>query len=463
MRISARTRIFRSMDAHLISKYDRRVARYTSYPTAPHFHAGVDADQYCKWLADIPQDSPLSLYMHIPFCGVLCWYCGCQATVINRYSPVSSYLDNLGRELDLLIDVLGEGRPVSALHWGGGTPNTMNPDDIRGWADRLKQRFLFQEGYDFSIEIDPRLLTREQVDAFGDAGVTRLSFGVQDFDHRVQKAINRIQPYEETKQSVDWFREAGVEKINFDLLYGLPHQTVETIERTVDQAMELRPDRIALFGYAHVPWMRKHQNLIDESVLPGAELRLDMARAAMQRIESHGMVAIGLDHFAQPDDSLTVAQREGRLRRNFQGYTDDPCDVLIGIGASSIGSLPQGYIQNAAEVNDWRAALDAGRLPVVRGIALNQDDKLRRSVIERLMCDLTVDLGDVCRQFGRPEDYLDGCLPDLRTQMDDGLVIVDGRSVTVPEEQRQWMRIPAATFDAYFSDSPGQPRHARAV
>lgn len=451
------------MDAQLIAKYDRRVARYTSYPTAPHFHAGIDAGVYGGWLSEIPDETPLSLYMHIPFCGVLCWYCGCQTTVVNQYGPVASYLENLRRELDLLLDALGEGRPVSALHWGGGTPNMLGPDDIRGWTALLKARFAFQPGHEFSIEIDPRLLTREQADAFAEAGVTRLSFGVQDFDPKVQAAINRIQPFEQTKQSVDWFRAAGVDKVNFDLLYGLPYQTVETIERTVDQAMELTPDRIALFGYAHVPWMRKHQKLIDEAVLPGAGARLDMARAAVRRIESHGMVAIGLDHFARPGDSLTVAQRDGRLRRNFQGYTDDPCDVLIGLGASSIGSLPQGYVQNLPDVRSWRAALEQGRLPIARGIALSHDDRLRRTAIERLMCDLTVDLAAVCRQYGMPEDALDDCLPDLLGQMADGLVVVEGRTIIVPEEQRQWVRIPAAAFDAYFSESPDQPRHARAI
>jgi oxygen-independent coproporphyrinogen-3 oxidase len=463
MRDSLYPRIFGLMDEHLIAKYDRRVARYTSYPTAPHFHAGVDADVYHGWLSDLPAETPLSLYMHIPFCGVLCWYCGCQTTVVNRYGPIAGYLENLRRELDLLLDVLGEGRPVSALHWGGGTPNMLNPDDIRGWAALLKSRFAFQDGYDFSIEIDPRLLTEGQVEAFAEAGVTRLSFGVQDFDAKVQKAINRLQPFEKTRQSIDWFRAAGVDKINFDLLYGLPFQTVETIERTVDQAMELWPDRLALFGYAHVPWMRKHQTLIDESALPGAGERLDMARAAVRRIESHGMVAIGLDHFARPDDSLTIAQREGRLRRNFQGYTDDPCDVLIGLGASSIGSLPQGYVQNRPDVRSWRAALEVGQLPVARGVALNADDRLRRDVIERLMCDLTVDLAAMCRRHGMSEDYLDACLPDLLGQMVDGLVVVEGRTVTVPEWQRQWIRIPASAFDAYFSDSPDQPQHARAV
>ncbi len=446
----------------LVTKYDRRVARYTSYPTAPHFHAGVNGATYREWLEALPADAPLSLYVHIPYCGVLCWYCGCEARVINKYGPMSRYLGHLRQELALLADVLGPGRPLVNLHWGGGTPNMLSPEDTVRLAEDLKSHFVMAPDAEFSVEIDPRMLEPEKIRGFAEAGVTRVSFGVQDFAADVQAAINRIQPYDMTQRAVEGFREAGIANVNFDLLYGLPCQTLAGVKESADLAMTLAPDRIALFGYAHVPWMRRHQNLIDEATLPGAHDRLRFAEAAAERIRGHGMIAIGLDHFARPDDRLAVAQREGRLHRNFQGYTDDAAPALIGLGVSAIGSLPQGYVQNAHDVRGWQEAVEEGRLPVVRGFAVDDDDRLRRSVIERLMCDLEVDLAAQCAAYGRAPDSLDDALGALAEMEADGLVERRGRVVRITERGRPWMRIACAAFDAYFAEG-GAPRHARAV
>ena len=452
-----------SFDEALVNKYDRRVARYTSYPTAPHFTSEVGPERYREWLSDLPRETPLSIYLHIPFCGALCWYCGCQAKVVNRSGPVVSYLAHLRQEIDLVLDVLGRGRPVCSMHWGGGTPNILEPADILALAETFRERFAIDERVEFSVEVDPRILTAEQARAFARAGVTRASFGVQDFDPEVQKAINRIQPYEKTKQAVDAFRDAGIDRINFDLLYGLPCQTREAIESTVDQAMGLSPDRIALFGYAHVPWMRRHQRLIDESTLPDGRQRLAFARAAARRIVEAGMVPVGLDHFAKPDDDMARALDEGRLRRNFQGYTVDPAEALIGFGASAIGSLPQGYVQNAPDVQGWRGRLDDGELPIVRGVALSDEDRLRRAVIERLMCELRVDLEAICETYDRPVNHFDDELASLAPMAEDGLIEIDGRHIRVPETGRVWVRVACAAFDQYMTGGDGQPRHSRAV
>ena len=445
----------------LLLKHDGMVPRYTSYPTAPHFSPDVDAAVYAGWLREIPADQPLSLYLHVPFCDTMCWFCGCQTKVVNRYQPVASYLEILNREIDMVADILGDRRPVAHIHWGGGSPTIVESDDFRDVMKRLGDRFEFIDGAELAVEIDPRGFTRDHARALTETGVNRASIGIQDFEPEVQKAVNRVQPYEETRDVVANLREFGVGGISFDLLYGLPHQTVETVLATVDRAVGLAPDRVSLFGYAHVPWMRAHQKLIDEDLLPDGKARLALYRAAAGRLAEHGYVAIGIDHFARPDDPMGQAAFNGNLQRNFQGYTTDGAETLIGFGASAIGSLPQGYVQNAPLVPDYRKFIDEGGLPIVKGIAVSADDLLRRRVIERLMCDLKVDLAAEAAAFDRSADIFDENLIDLLTLKADGLVAIDGYQVTVPEGARLAVRAVCAAFDEYLGRGAG--RHSRAI
>jgi oxygen-independent coproporphyrinogen III oxidase len=449
------------IDDELLLKHDSMVPRYTSYPTAPHFNEAVNGNVYADWLREIGRDQPLSLYFHVPFCDTMCWFCGCQTKVVNRYQPVASYLEILHREIDQIADILVTRRPVAHIHWGGGSPTIVESDDFRAVMARLDQRFEFLETAEIAVEIDPRGFTREHARALTETGVNRASIGIQDFEPDVQKAVNRVQPYEETRDVVEALREFGVSGISFDLLYGLPYQTVETVLKTIDQAVGLGPDRVSLFGYAHVPWMRAHQQMINEDLLPDGKARLALYRAAAGRLAEHGYIAIGIDHFAKLSDPMGQAAYNGNLQRNFQGYTTDEAEVLIGFGASAIGSLPQGYVQNAPLVPDYRKSVEAGELPIVKGIAVSNDDLLRRRVIERLMCDLKVDLAVEAEAFGSKPEVFDQNLSDLTPLKVDGLVTVDGYQVVVPEGARLAVRAVCAVFDDYLGQGAG--RHSRAI
>ncbi|HET6467493.1 MAG TPA: oxygen-independent coproporphyrinogen III oxidase [Geminicoccaceae bacterium] len=450
------------MKPDLLARYDRAVPRYTSYPTAPHFHAGIDAGACRRWLAEVPADTPLSLYAHVPFCQSLCWYCGCHTTAARRYQPVAEYLEVLCEEIRLVAEALGaRRRPVRHVHFGGGTPTILSPEDLRRLGLILRERFEFLSDAEFAVEIDPRVLTPATVSALADIGVNRASLGVQDVNAEVQRAINRRQPLEVTERAVDSLRAAGIGAINIDLMYGLPHQTEARVVRSVEAILALGPQRVALFGYAHVPWMKRHQQLIDEAALPGAEERAAQRRAAAARLVDAGYVAVGIDHFARPDDGLAVALREGRLHRNFQGYTTDGAAALIGFGASAIGSLPQGYVQNAVPIPVWREAIRGGRLATARGIEVSREDRLRRAIIERLMCDFAVDLGRECGRFGVPPDRFSPELEALRPLQADGLVSLRNHTVRVEAEGRPLVRAVCAVFDAYLA--AGKGRHSRAI
>jgi oxygen-independent coproporphyrinogen-3 oxidase len=413
------------MNPELLAKYDRAVPRYTSYPTAPHFHAGIGPATCREWLAEMPVGQPLSIYLHVPFCQELCWHCGCHTMVARRYQPIAEYLELLLREVELVADALGGRRPVTHLHLGGGTPTMLTADDLRRLDERLRERFAITADAEVAVEIDPRALAPETVGALAAIGVTRASLGLQDVNPEVQRAINRWQPFEVTERAVSSLREAGIRGINFDLIYGLPHQTVGRVLRSVEAALSLQPERLAMFGYAHVPWMKRHQRLIDETALPGPMERAAQIEAATARLRGSGYVAIGLDHFALPGDSLALALREGRLRRNFQGYTTDTAPVLIGLGASAIGSLPQGYVQNATPLPAYRAAIRAGQCATVRGAALSDDDRLRRAIIERLMCDFAVDLNGSAELFADEIEALEPFAADGLVSIEDGVVRVE--------------------------------------
>jgi oxygen-independent coproporphyrinogen-3 oxidase len=438
-----------------------KVPRYTSYPTAPHFHAGINQGIYRQWLADIAPETPLSLYLHIPFCDTLCWFCGCHTVVVNNYAPVRDYCDLLLREIELVAGALGARRPVQHIHWGGGSPSMLQPADIARLNQAFRDRFEVAPDAEFAVEIDPRGLTQETVAAFAQAGLTRASIGVQDCDPEVQKAINRMQSREETLAALAMLRDAGVKSINMDLLYGLPHQTLEKWETTLHFALELAPDRLAVFGYAHVPAFKKHQALIPEHLLPDMETRLRQAEMANQILCAHGYVAVGLDHFARPGDSMAQAAMQGTLARNFQGYTTDKAPVLIGLGASAISALPQGYVQNLAAVPLYRPAVIAGRLPIQRGVALSRDDRIRRHVIERLMCDMQVDLDAASQAFGENPAMFEESLATLAPLAKQDIVSLQGGTVSIAPRWRVATRLVCAAFDTYLPG--GGARHSASV
>lgn len=439
----------------------RVVPRYTSYPPATHFTPSVGPGTYERWLAAIPADASLSLYVHVPYCVKLCWYCACHTRVANRYDSIERYRDALIAEIALVRARLGGRNRVAHLHWGGGTPTVLHPGDFAGVDRALKGAFAFDDKTEIAVEIDPRSLDDAMVATLAGCGATRVSFGVQDFDPKVQAAINREQSFDLTRSAVKRLRGAGIRSVNLDLVYGLPLQTVAGLSRTIAQTLALAPDRIALFGYAHVPWMKPNQKLIRDQDLPGTELRWTMARTAADMLREAGYVAIGIDHFARPSDSLAQAAATGHLRRNFQGYTTDTADDLIGFGASAISAVPQGYAQNAADTAAWLSLVETGHLPTARGIALTPEDRLRREVIERLMCDLMVDLETVAQAYGKPASTFADALPALRSLAEDGIVDFDGWIVRVRPEARPLARLAAAAFDSWLAAGSG--RHSVAV
>ncbi len=447
--------------ADLIATYDQRVPRYTSYPTAPHFSVGVDGATYAAWLRALPADTPLSLYLHVPFCAQLCLFCGCHTTAVHHPEPVVSYARTLLAEIDLLAETIGRRLTVRHVAWGGGTPTAMPAEWMQAVTTRLRERFDLQPDTEIAVEIDPRTLDDAALAGLARIGTTRASLGVQDFDQKVQRAVGRIQSFETTAECAARLRGIGIGSINLDLIYGLPYQTVSGVAATVASALAIKPDRIAVFGYAHVPWMKKQQALLAEGALPGAAARYQQRRAAEQVITGAGYDAIGLDHFARPADALAVAARTGRLRRNFQGYTTDDAPVLLGLGASSIGALPQGYVQNTPGVPGWREAIQAGRLPIARGIAPGPEDRLRGEVIERIMCDFAVDLSTLAARHGADPATLMDAAPALQAMAQDGLVQWSGYGLRVTAAGRPFVRNVAAAFDTYLRTGVG--RHSAAV
>ncbi|MGB8602658.1 MAG: oxygen-independent coproporphyrinogen III oxidase [Rhizomicrobium sp.] len=427
-----------------------RVPRYTSYPTAPHFSAAVDAAVYADWLGRLPPGQPLSLYVHVPFCDTLCWFCGCHTSVVNHYAPVGAYLDTLLAEIELLAAKIGPDHPVTHLHWGGGSPTILSPEHIARLTGALRRHFPFTPDAEFAVEIDPRDLTDASIAAMAEAGVNRASIGVQDESATVQRAINRIQPHEVTQSAIGRLRAAGISGINIDLIYGLPHQGEAEVAATVARTLELKPQRFAVFGYAHVPHFKKHMELIRPEALAGAEARLRQYELAHRLLCAGGYVPVGLDHFSRPDDGLAKELAAGKLMRNFQGYTDDGTPALIGLGASSIGALPQGYVQNIAPVPEYRKQVEAGLLPVARGVALSDEDRLRGAIIERLMCDLAVDLDAVAAPFGKSSADFRDALERLQPLCEAGFIHHDHGRLSVPPEARFGVRLAAAAFDAYL-------------
>ncbi|RWK96353.1 MAG: oxygen-independent coproporphyrinogen III oxidase [Mesorhizobium sp.] len=449
------------MRPELAAKLGENVPRYTSYPTSPHFHSGVDAAVYRGWLQGLDDGDEISLYLHIPYCDKLCWFCACHTKQTRHYEPVTTYLRSLHAEIATVASLVGGKGRVGAVHFGGGSPTMLKPEDMVALGTVLRNSFEFLPGAKISVEIEPNDMDDARLDALAEIGMTRASLGVQDFDLKVQKAINREQSFLQTKAVVEGVRSRGVESVNLDLLYGLPHQTRESVSSTVSQALTLEPDRMALFGYAHVPWFKKHQTMIDEAWLPNSVERFAQSQIAAGLMLKAGYQAVGFDHFARSGDALAVAARTGTLHRNFQGYTEDRCETLIGLGPSSISQFHQGYAQNMPATAEYGRMVEQGGLAAVRGIELSEDDRVRGWIIERLMCDFAFSAIDLVERFGEIGQKLLLQASSVALRDPARLLELNGDSFVVPVENRPFVRSIAARFDKYFET--GKAKHSVAV
>lgn len=441
---------------HILAKYPQSLPRYTSYPPANHFQPGGGLALREDFVAAVNAAPAVSAYIHIPYCDRLCWFCGCHTKQTLRYDPVKAFVSVLIQEIALWQKKLTQRPRLSRLHLGGGSPSLLQPADLKRLRAALDLAFEIDAATEISIEIDPSDVREGSIDALMEFGMTRASIGVQDFDPVVQQAINRPQGYDITKSLVVNLRAAGVTSINIDALYGLPLQTSERLTRTIEQVIEISPDRIALFGYAHVPWLKPHQKLIRDEDLPDTQERFNQARMAAGMITDAGYEALGIDHFALPHDSLAKAAVEGHLNRNFQGYTDDQADILLPLGPSSIGRFANGYVQNEAATGQYMAKVQAGDIPFSRGLALTADDKIRGWVIERLMCDYAFCFTELAEQFGPRSQGVIELAERIAHDDKDGLCEVSDGLFKIEPEAWPFARIVAARFDAWLELAPRQ-------
>ncbi len=439
--------------------FDAKVPRYTSYPTAPHFSKEVGAGHFTSWIKAVAPGSEISLYIHVPFCRRLCWFCACRTQGTQSDAPVAAYLETLKTELTLLKRILPQGVTLSRLHWGGGTPTLLSPTMMTELAGAIFDVAPMARNGEFSVEIDPNEIDAGRLDALAAAGMNRASIGVQDFDARIQQTIGRIQSYDITRDAVQEIRARGVGSLNADILFGLPHQSQRQITESVQKLLALSPDRVALYGYAHVPWMAKRQQMIPSDALPTPQERLDLFETARRLFLWDGYAEIGIDHFAAQSDGLTVAQKAGKLRRNFQGYTDDPADVLIGVGASSISKFPQGYAQNAPATGAHTAAIRAGQFSVAKGHVFTAEDKLRSRMIEALMCDFRIDSAEMQSRFSVSADKVKHLFNRAQQEFP-GVLDLSSGVLSVPVAARPLTRMIARSFDAYDMDKAG---HSSAI
>ncbi len=452
-------------DLELLRKYDLPGPRYTSYPTAPQFTESVPSTDL---LADLQEESrdpsqPVSLYFHLPFCESRCWFCGCTTVITRRQDLADTYLDTLERELDLTRPYLNPAQPVTQLHFGGGSPTFLAPKAIRRLGEIIHSRHRLAPDAEVSVEIDPRRLTPDQAQAYADLGCRRASLGVQDTDPRVQLAIHRVQPIEQTRAAITWLRDAGYTSIGIDLIYGLPYQTLDSFARTLDEVIALKPDRLAVFSYAHVPWMKPAQRILErDNALPAAELKLKLFLLALRRLTEAGYVHIGMDHFARPDDELAVALRSGRLQRNFQGYSTRAGAAIHAFGMSSISQTAGSYRQNTRDLALYQAAIAEGRLPIERGLLLTPEDRRRRQIIMALMCERRLDFDSLSKRLNL--DFALTYASELDSLADltaDGLLVRDESGFTVTPTGVLLIRVIAMRFDAYLSR--GTQRFSRTV
>lgn len=444
-----------------ILSLDAPTPRYTSYPPATAFDAGFPVKNYQAWLKDIKGDQPVSLYVHIPFCKKLCYYCGCFTTITSRQDRIETYIDDLIRELDIVTAAF-PGKPLlSHLHFGGGSPTILRPILFNRLMHAIQSRFTFLPEVEIAIEADPRQMTEARIATFALNGINRISLGMQDTDQVVLSAVNRQQPFHLSWDAVKLCREYGIDHINLDLMYGLPGQRPETIAKTMENALSLKPDRIAFFGYAHVPWMKKHMRLMDGFEIPDASLRYDLYETGSNILVEAGYLSVGIDHFVRPSDSMAQALGNRNLQRNFQGYTTDVAPILIGIGASSIGKFPQGYIQNIADLLTYHESIKEGNLPVNKGYALQPQDHVQSAIISELMCYMAVDLSHIISRYDLSPDYFAYALKRLAPLQKSNLVSIEQSFIRA--NHPHVARLVASCFDPMITDTPLQNRHSRAV
>lgn len=437
----------------LILNYEGQVPRYTSYPTAPHFSPEIDSTIYSQWLNALPSQETLSLYIHIPFCRQLCWYCGCSTKVSNKEASIEAYIELLKQEIKLVATLLSNNR-VTHIHFGGGSPTILPPRLFLDLMNTIHALFNISPHAEIAIEVDPRTLDEEKIKAYATARVSRVSIGAQDFNLEVQQAINRVQSFELVQSCINLFRQYGINNINLDLIYGLPKQTIEGIKKNIDAVFLLSPSRIALFAYAHVHWMKKHMQLIQENDLPNNATRIEMFTTASEKLKQGGYLPIGLDHFAKPTDAMTRALNAKTLKRNFQGYSVECAPHLIGLGVSSISQLRNGYAQNTSDLKQYKSDILNHQLPIVRGIEISVEDQLRKKIIDEIMCYLKVDLHEQCGLFNYPLDYFDDELKLLDSLVQDGLVTVNNFVIQIHPKARQITRVVSSYFDRFFKKNP---------
>lgn len=452
------------VDLELVKKYNVPGPRYTSYPPATHFTSEISQGVFLEKIrADNQSDDALSLYFHLPFCQTLCWFCGCTTVITTDQKKSGEYLEYLEREMDLMKGLLNPRRKAVQLHFGGGTPTFLLPEEIGRLGGMIQSRFEFAPDIEAGVEVDPRRLTRDHLLALREAGFNRASMGVQDNDAVVQKAMHRIQPFAMTKQAVEWMRELGFQSINIDLIYGLPHQTRETFARTIEETVSLKPDRFAVFSYAHVPWLKPAQKILEAEALPSPQTKLELLKLTIERLTAEGYVYIGMDHFARAGDELAVAQRQKTLQRNFQGYSTRGGADIYAFGMSSISQAEGWYWQNHKALPDYYGALDSGQLPLHRGYVMTEEDKVRRTTIMRLMCDLGLDYEGMSKLLELDfAEHFSREIESLGDMEADGLVVKTPAGLAVTDLGRLLIRNIAMRFDAY-AETRREKRFSRTV
>lgn len=456
------------VDLDLIKKYDASGPRYTSYPTVPYFHTGIGETDYLQHIKkdnDSIKNRDLSFYFHLPFCQSLCYFCACNSFVSNDPVKIDSYIDFLVKEMQILQPHIDRDRKVTQLHWGGGTPSHLTPAQIKKLGTMIYKHFQFCGDAEIGIEIDPRGMTRDHILVLRDLGFNRLSIGVQDFDMTVQKAVNRIQPLDLTQQVIDWTRGIGIDSLNIDLMYGLPYQTISTYNKTVDKVIQMNPDRLAVFNYAHLPSVFKHQRVIKDEVLPKPETKLALLKNTIEQLTTAGYVYIGMDHFAKPQDELTIAMKNGTLYRNFQGYSTHAGLDLFAFGMSSISMLSDMYVQNFKTLKEYYQQLGNNSLPTMRGVKLTPDDIIRRDVITTLMCNFRIQKAEIEMRHNINFDrYFADSLTALKKFEADELLLLENDRIVVLPKGRLLIRNIAMSFDAYLQKaSSNKPKFSRTV
>ncbi len=455
------------IDLKKFRKYDKPGPRYTSYPTAPQFNESFTHEDYLKEIVKTNNEKNLpglSIYFHIPFCDTLCYFCGCNMIITRNRDRIKEYNAYLKKEIDLLRQYLLPDRQIVQHHWGGGTPTHLNPDEINDLASYINKSFNLKNDSENSCEIDPRELTKAHLEALRNNGFNRISMGVQDFDEKVQKAVNRIQPEDISRKAIQWIRELGFHSINLDLIYGLPFQTVEGFAKTVDKIINISPDRIAVFNYAHVPWMKKHMALIHPEDIPAPEVKLELLKMTIEKLTTSGYNFVGMDHFAKPDDELSVAMREKKLYRNFQGYSTNAGTDLYAMGITSISQLKNIYAQNFKTEKEYFGAIDDGILPTTKGYRLSGDDHIRREVITKLMCNFELDFKEIENQFDIDfKKYFAWGLNNLIEMQNDNLIDISDDGIKVKNMGRLLVRNIAMNFDGYIERKEDKAKYSRTV